>query len=312
LRIGGTSIFRELGALTGLVFLCISLSLLSPDFLRLSNLINVMRQVTVIAIMTAGMTFVILTAGIDLSVGSILGLTSCIMAGLIKSLGIPVCLSVGAGLLLGALLGATNGLLITKARLPPFIATLGMMSVARGLAYVYTHGAPIYGLPSSFRFLGEGMWGPLPFPVLLMVLVFSTAHLVLTRTRLGRYAYAIGGNEEATRLSGVPVDRYKLWVYCISGFLAAVSGAILAARLDSAVPVAGTGSELDVIAAVVIGGTSLMGGEGKVTGSLIGALIMGVVRNGLNLLLVSPYWQSVVIGLIILLAVAVDLLRRRI
>ena len=156
------------------------------------------------------------------------------------------------------------------------------------------------------------MWGPLPFPVLLMVLVFSTAHLVLTRTRLGRYAYAIGGNEEATRLSGVPVDRYKLWVYCISGFLAAVSGAILAARLDSAVPIAGTGSELDVIAAVVIGGTSLMGGEGKVTGSLIGALIMGVVRNGLNLLLVSPYWQSVVIGLIILLAVAVDLLRRRI
>ncbi len=311
LRKTNSSIGKELGALTALVLLCVIMSISSPHFLSLTNLMNILRQSTLIGIVAAGMTFVIITGGIDLSVGSVLSLASCITAGMIVNHEMNVWVSVFAGIILGAFLGFLNGLMITCIPLPPFIATLGIMGVARGLAFVYTGGAPIYTFPESFKFLGQGMIGPIPFPVILMVVVYIIFYILLKRTKLGRYTYAIGGNEEAAILSGIPTGRYKAIVYSLTGALAALAGMVLAARLDAATSVAGDGFELDVIAAVVIGGTSLSGGQGGVIGSLIGALIMGVVRNGLNLLLVSSHWQRVILGIIILAAVTVDVLRKK-
>jgi ribose transport system permease protein len=301
---------KELGAFSGLLLLCVVLSFGSPYFLSVTNIMNILRQSSLIAIVAAGMTFVIITGGIDLSVGSVLSLASCLSAGMMINMGWNIWVAVAMGLFIGGLMGFINGLLITKIPLPPFIATLGMMGVARGLAFVYTGGAPIYSFHGHFRFLGNGMVGPIPFPVILMLVVYCFAHILLTRTKVGRFSYAIGGNEEAAILSGIPIAWYKGIVYTMTGFLAAMAGLVLAARLDAATSVAGDGFELDVIAAVVIGGTSLSGGEGKVIGSLIGALIMGVVRNGLNLLLVSSHWQRVILGLIILAAVTMDVLRK--
>jgi ribose transport system permease protein len=291
--------------------LCIVMSFASPYFLSLTNLMNVLRQSTLIGIVAAGMTMIIITGGIDLSVGSVLSLSSCLTAGMIIWYGWNVWLSVALGIIIGAVFGLLNGLLITQIPLPPFIATLGIMGVARGLAFVYTGGAPIYTFPKSFRYLGQGMIGPVPFPVILMLIIYVLFYILLKRTKLGRYTYAIGGNEEAAILSGIQVGKFKTVVYALTGALAALAGMILAARLDAATSVAGDGFELDVIAAVVIGGTSLSGGQGGVIGSLIGALIMGVVRNGLNLLLVSSHWQRVILGVIILVAVTVDVLRKR-
>ncbi|HLV10796.1 MAG TPA: ABC transporter permease [Halanaerobiales bacterium] len=302
---------KELGALTGLILLCVIMTIASPYFLTLTNIMNIFRQSSLIGIVAAGMTLIIITAGIDLSVGSVLSLASCITAGFMVDFGFSVWLAILAGLILGSLLGLINGLLITKIPLPPFIATLGIMGVARGLAFVYTGGAPIYSLPEGFRFLGEGMIGPVPFPVILMLAIYAIFFIILNKTKLGRYCFAIGGNEEAATLSGIQTHKYKAMAYLLTGFLAALAGMVLAARLDAATSVAGDGFELDVIAAVVIGGTSLSGGQGGIIGSLIGALIMGVVKNGLNLLLVSSHWQRVILGLIILAAVTVDVLRKK-
>jgi len=302
---------KELGALTGLILLGVIMTFASPYFLSVTNIMNILRQSSLIAIAAAGMTFVIITGGIDLSVGSILSLSSCLTAGMMVSLGWNVWLAVFIGLIVGIILGIVNGVLITRVPLPPFISTLGMMGVARGLSFVYTDGAPIYGLPESFKYLGAGMIGPLPFPVVLMAIIYLISYFLLNKTKVGRYAYAIGGNEEAAILSGINTKRYKTIVYALTGLFASISGMILAGRLDAATSVAGDGFELDVIAAVVIGGTSLSGGRGKIIGSLIGALIMGVVRNGLNLLLVSSHWQRVILGLIILLAVIVDVIRKQ-
>lgn len=306
-----SSIGKELGALTGLILLCIIMSFSSPYFLSLTNLMNILRQSSLIGIVAAGMTFIIITGGIDLSVGSVLSLSSCLTAGMIVNYAWNIWAAIILGLLIGAVFGLINGLLITQIPLPPFIATLGIMGVARGLAFVYTGGAPIYTFPESFKFIGQGMIGVMPFPAVLMLLVYLVFFLLLKRTKLGRYSYAIGGNEEAAILSGISTRRYKAVVYAMTGFLSALAGLVLAARLDAATSVAGDGFELDVIAAVVIGGTSLSGGQGGVIGSLIGALIMGVVRNGLNLLLVSSHWQRVILGLIILAAVTVDVLRKK-
>ncbi|SFL64345.1 ribose ABC transporter membrane protein [Halanaerobium salsuginis] len=305
------SLGKELGALTGLILLGIIMTVASPHFLTLTNLMNILRQSSLIAIAAAGMTFVIITGGIDLSVGSVLSLSSCLTAGMMVSHGWNVWLAVIFGLLAGGVLGIINGVLITRIPLPPFISTLGMMGVARGFAFVYTDGAPIYGLPESFKYLGAGMIGPVPFPAILMVITYLICYFLLNKTKIGRYAYALGGNEEAAILSGINTKYYKTIVYALTGFFAALAGLILAGRLDAATSVAGDGFELDVIAAVVIGGTSLSGGRGRIVGSLIGALIMGVVRNGLNLLLVSSHWQRVILGLIILLAVTVDVVRKQ-
>lgn len=299
------NLVRRFGIVIAFVVLMAVLSLLSPSFLTVSNVLNIARQVSINAILAAGMTFVILTAGIDLSVGSVLAFSGAILAGLLAS-GKPFAVSIGAGLALGALLGLLNGIVVTKGRVQPFIATLAMLTIARGATLVYTDGRPITGLPDAFVWLGAGDVGRIPVPVIIMGLVFLVAHLILTSTVLGRYVYAIGGNEEAARLSGVNVIAYKTLVYGISGFLSAVSAVILTARLNSAQPTAGSGYELDAIAAVVLGGTTLAGGEGSIGGTLLGAFIIGVINNGLNLLNVNPFYQQVVKGAVILLAVLLD------
>lgn len=301
---------RQLGTLSGLVGLAVVLWALTPHFLTVSNLLNVAEQATIIAIVAVGMTFVIIAAGIDLSVGSVVAFSGVVMASVLHS-SAPLPVALAAGLGTGLLCGLVNGLLITIGRLPPFIATLGMMSVARGAALVFTEGRPISGFSGSFRSLATGEVLHIPLPVIIMAAVYLIAHFVLVRTRLGRYTYAIGGNEEAALLSGVNVRLYKTMVYGISGLLSGLAAILLTARLNSAQPIAGMMYELDAIAATVIGGTSLMGGEGTVLGTLIGALIMAVLRNGLNLLGVSSFIQQIVIGSVIIVAVLIDMALKR-
>ena len=296
---------RQLSTLAGLVVLCALLSASTPFFLTRSNLLNVMEQTALNAIVAVGMTFVIVSGGIDLSVGSIVALSGVVLASALQA-DWPVAAAIAVGLLVGASAGLLNGLLITRGRLPPFIATLGLMSVARGAALVYTEGRPISGFGAGYRWLATGRVLDVPMPVILTALVYLGAWFVLTRTRFGRYVYAIGGNEEATRLSGVAVRFHKTMVYVLSGLMSAVAAVLLTARLNSAQPIAGMMYELDAIAATVIGGTSLLGGEGSLGGTLIGALIMGVLKNGLNLLGVSSFLQQIVIGVVIIGAVVID------
>ena len=296
---------RQFGTFAVFVVLCAVISALTPHFFTVTNLLNVAQQTVINALIAVGLTYVIISGGIDLSVGSILAFAGVVMAHALR-LGWPVPLAILAGVGVGAGCGLVNGLLISYGRLPPFIATLGMMSVARGGALLATDGRPVSGFGESFRWLATGEIAGVPVPVLVMVLVYAVAHLVLQRTKFGRYTYAIGGNEEASLLSGVPVRLYKTGIYVVGGGLAALGAVLLTARLNSAQPIAGINYELDAIAATVIGGTSLMGGQGSVIGTLIGALIMGVLRNGLNLLGVSSFIQQVVIGVVIIAAVLLD------
>jgi ribose/xylose/arabinose/galactoside ABC-type transport system permease subunit len=302
---------RRFGTLIGLLLLCAVLWALTPHFLTVSNLLNVAQQTAINAIVAAGMTFVIISGGIDLSVGSIVALSGVVLGSLLHLDQGSVALALLAALAAGTACGLLNGVLISVGRLPAFIATLGMMSVARGAALVYTEGRPVSGFDEGFRWIATGNIGFVPAPVVLMLAVYALAHLVLTRTTFGRYVYAIGGNEEATRLSGVAVQFHKTAIYGVSGLLSAVAAIALTARLNSAQPIAGMMYELDAIAAVVIGGTSLMGGEGSLGGTLVGALIMGVLRNGLNLLGVSSFLQQIVIGGVIVGAVLVDTILKR-
>ncbi|MFF4710175.1 substrate-binding domain-containing protein [Streptomyces eurythermus] len=298
------------GALTALIVLVIALSALSGDFLTTDNLLNIGVQAAVTAILAFGVTFVIVSAGIDLSVGSVAALSATMLGWSATSHGVPVALAVVLAVATGVVAGLVNGFLIAYGKLPPFIATLAMLSVGRGLALVISQGSPI-AFPGSVSHLGDTLGGWLPVPVLVMVVMGLIAAVVLGRTYIGRSMYAIGGNEEAARLSGLRVKRQKLAIYALSGLFAAVAGVVLAARLSSAQPQAADGYELDAIAAVVIGGASLAGGTGKASGTLIGALILAVLRNGLNLLSVSAFWQQVVIGVVIALAVLLDTVRRK-
>ncbi|MFJ6566066.1 substrate-binding domain-containing protein [Streptomyces sp. NPDC091292] len=313
-RAGGAAAVRRVlldnGALSALVVLLVALSLLSGDFLTTQNLLNVGVQAAVTAILAFGVTFVIVAAGIDLSVGSVAALSSTVLAWTATSQGLPVWLAIILAVGTGIACGLVNGALISYGKLPPFIATLAMLSVGRGLSLVISQGSPI-PFPESVTFFGDTLGGWLPVPVLVMVAMGLVTAVVLGRTYLGRSMYAIGGNEEAARLSGLRVKRQKLAIYALSGLFAAVAGVVLASRLASAQPQAAQGYELDAIAAVVIGGASLSGGVGKASGTLIGALILAVLRNGLNLLSVSAFWQQVVIGVVIALAVLLDTLRRR-
>lgn len=303
---------REAGTALGLLVLCVGLWIATPYFATTANLANVAEQSAVVGVIAIGMTFVILTGGIDLSVGSLVALAGVVIGGALRS-GLPVTVAVSLGLLTGAAAGMLNGLMITLGKLPPFIATLGMMSVARGGALMLSDGRPISGFPDSLRAVATGNLLAVPAPVVLMLVLYAVAYVILTRTVAGRYVYAIGGNEEATKLAGVRVRFHKTVVYAISGLSAAICATLLVARLNSAQPIAGMGYELDAIAAVVIGGTSLLGGTGSVIGTLIGALIMSVLRNGLNLLGVSSYLQQVAIGAVIIVAVLIDMaLRRRV
>ncbi|MFE4798634.1 substrate-binding domain-containing protein [Streptomyces sp. NPDC056708] len=298
------------GALSALVVLLVAMSLLSGDFLTTQNLLNVGVQAAVTAILAFGVTFVIVSAGIDLSVGSVAALSATVLAWSATSEGVPVWLAVILAVVTGIACGFVNGALVSYGKLPPFIATLAMLSIARGLSLVISQGSPI-AFPDSVSVLGDTLGGWLPVPVLVMIAMGLITALILARTYIGRSMYAIGGNEEAARLSGLRVKRQKLAIYALSGLFAAVAGIVLASRLTSAQPQAAQGYELDAIAAVVIGGASLAGGVGKASGTLIGALILAVLRNGLNLLSVSAFWQQVVIGVVIALAVLLDTLRRK-
>ena len=301
---------RQLGTFAGLIVVTAVFWILSPYFLTVSNVMNIAEQTSINAVIAVGMTFVIIAAGIDLSVGSIVALSGVVLAGALQS-NIPMAFSILLGLGVGALCGLSNGLLISYGRLPPFIATLGMMSVARGAALFYTDGRPVSGFSPEFRSIATGEIAHIPSPVIIMIVLYVLAYGVLNRTKLGRYTYAIGGNEEAANLSGINTRMIKTTIYGLCGMLSGLAAVILTARLNSAQPIAGMMYELDAIAAVVIGGTSLLGGEGKITGTLIGVLIMGILRNGLNLLGLSSFTQQVVIGSVIILAVLIDMMLRK-
>ena len=303
-------------SLIALFILCLVLALLADNFMTADNFWNVMRQISVNVCISVGMTLVILTAGIDLSVGSILAFSGALAAGLLKHgvslpsanlfIGFTVFGIVIIGMLAGGALGFVNGYAITRFKVPPFVATLAMLTMARGFTMLWTKGHPITGLGDSFGFIGTGWFLGIPMPVWVSGMVVLFAVILTNKTRFGRYIYAIGGNENAARLSGIPVKRIKILVYSLAGVLAGIGGLLVTARLDSAQPNAGMSYELDAIAAVVIGGTSLSGGRGTILGTVLGAMIIGVLNNGLVLLNVSPFWQQVIKGLVILLAVIID------
>jgi ribose transport system permease protein len=303
--------WREFNVVLAVIALSAVLAVSSDAFLTTANLFSVMRSFSLTAIMAVGMTMVIITGGIDLSVGSLMGLSGLLTAMMIQA-GLPVELAVVGGLLSGCGLGLANGLMITKLRLPPFIATLGMLSMARGAMYWITHGWPItLSIKHPFLALGQGYVGPVPVPVIVMLLIMIVASVFLSRTSTGRYVYAVGSNEQATRFSGIRVDGIKILVYTISGLCCAISGLILLARMVSAQPMAGLGYELPVIAAVVIGGTSLSGGAGTILGTLMGAALMGILQNGMVLVGIDSYAQQAITGAVIILAVTLDQWRKR-
>lgn len=294
----------------GFAILFLLMSLFNDSFLTINNLTNVARQVSINAIIAVGMTCAILTGGIDLSVGPVMALSGSIAAGLMLG-GIPIPLAMVAALVVGSLFGLANGACIAYLRMPPIIVTLASMGIARGLALLYTGGYPISGLPEMFSFFGRGTVLGIQVPILIMAGVYLLAWLMLNHLSFGRYVYAIGGNEEAARLSGIRVARYKVLVYVISGLAAAIAGLVLTSRLMSGQPNAGEGFELDAIAAVVLGGAAISGGRGAIIGTLVGAMMLGVLNNGLNLMSVSPYIQNVVKGGIILAAIYLSSSRRK-
>lgn len=307
---------RRFQSLAALALMVIALALLSDKFLTFANGWNILRQISVNLCLSIGMTLVILSGGIDLSVGAILGLAGAVAAGVLKNgmtlaaagvrLEFTVTGAIAMGIAVGAACGVVNGVAITRFQLPPFVATLAMLSIARGLTMLWTGGFPITSLGPVFGTLGTGALLGVPMPVWIMSALTAMFVVVTRRTPFGRHVYAVGGNERAARLTGLNVARIKIAVYTLAGALAGVSGLIVTARLDSAQPNAGLGYELDSIAAVVIGGTSLAGGRGSIWGTVLGCLIIGVLNNGLFLLNVSPFWQQVIKGVVILLAVAID------
>jgi ribose transport system permease protein len=307
------SVLRPLAAL---LLMIIAMTFLSDNFATSDNLFNVLRQVSVNLCISVGMTMVILTGGIDLSVGSILALSGAVAAGMLKNgislessdtfIGVTFLGAALAAVVVGGFLGFFNGVMVTKFKVPPFVATLAMLTIARGLTMLYTNGYPITGLGDDFAFLGTGWFLGMPMPVWVALIIILFFLFFIRKSKTGRYIYAIGGNERATLLSGINIKKVKIAVYTLTGVLCAVAGLLVTARLDSAQPNAGSGYELDSIAAVVIGGTSLSGGKGTIIGTVIGALIIGVLNNGLVLLDVSPFWQQVIKGLVILMAVVLD------
>jgi ribose transport system permease protein len=316
-RAGGTlrerlsGVISQLAAAGALIVVFVFLSIASPVFLSADNLYNIGVQTSYTAVIAIGITLVIITAGIDLSVGSVAALSGVVGVVLMAKAGVPVVLAILGGILVGAACGLVNGLLVSVAGLNPFIATLGMLSVARGLVYIPTNAKSVFGVPDSFRLLGQGVIGSIPIPIIVVAVVAVAGYVVLARTKLGRYAYAMGSNREAARLSGIPIRRYLTVVYVISGALAGFGGMIASSQVASGQPNFGIGLELDAIAAAVIGGASLFGGQGTVVGTLIGAFLIALIRNGSVLLDVNIYYQQVIIGVVIWVAVLWDQYRRR-
>lgn len=296
----------EYAMLIALVILSVAFALASDVFLSPGNIINVLRQISIMGILSVGTTMVMITGGIDLSVGSVVGVSSVVVAVLISS-GISPILAIIAALIIGALIGLLNGFLITDIGMFPMIATLATMTIFRGVAYLITGGLPVHGFPDSFLFLGQGYLFGIPFPVIIMALIFILGYIILNHTVFGRRIYGIGGNIEASRLSGIPVKRTLYNVYILQGILAAGAGVILLSRINSGQPTSGAGYELDVITATVLGGTSVSGGVGNIRGVIIGVLFMGILTNGMVLLNVQDYWQQVIRGGVLILAVGFDL-----
>ncbi len=305
------NLFEKFAAFAALILLVIVFSIICPPFHTINNLLTVALQTSIISFIGIGVTFVIITAGIDLGIGSVIALAG-VVTGLAMNAGVPSPIAILLGLVVGVICGLFNGFVISKMKLPPFIATLGMMMIARGTALYITNAAPITVSSPFFDLLGSTIPGTIiPVPVIIMILIALIFGFVLKKTRLGRYAYTIGSNEEAARLSGLNINRTKYMLYAISGLLSAVAGIVLASRLSTAQATAGNSYELDAIASAVIGGTSLNGGVGTIMGTMIGAFIIGVLRNGLNMLGVSSFIQSIVIGGVLIVAVYIDQLRNK-
>lgn len=298
-----------LGPVLALIVLALLTTAMNPSFLDPNNLLNLLRQVSINGLIAFGMTFVILTGGIDLSVGAILALTSALSAMMITS-GVPTLIAMLVGIIIGGILGGVNGLIITKGGAAPFIASLATMTIFRGATYVFTNGNPITGKAMNnsfvFQFIGRGYFFGIPVPVILMIIAFIILYVLLHKMTFGRKTYALGGNEKAAFVSGIKVNITKNWIYVISGIMSSAAGMILISRLSSAQPDAGTGFEMDAIAAVVLGGTSLAGGRGRIFGTLIGALIIGTLNNGMNLIGISSFYQQIVKGIVIIIAVLLD------
>jgi ribose transport system permease protein len=294
--------------------LCIFLAvnpLTSSSFLTQKNVFNVLRQISTNLYLACGMTMVIILGGIDLSVGSIIAMSGCVAAGCVSRYNLPLAVALLCGVLVGLVVGMFNGYVISSTTIPPFIVTLATMNVAKGLAYVYTGGSPVRVVTKEWQFVGAGYIGPVPTPVVILVVVLIVTAIIMNKTKLGRHLYAVGGNAQAAEFSGISVARVKFLVHTYSGIMAGLAGIVLASRMYSGQPTAGDGAEMDAIAAVVVGGTSMAGGSGKIGGTIIGGLIIGVLNNGLNLMNVNSFWQYVVKGCVILLAVYLDYIRNK-
>lgn len=307
--------FKEnLGIIVAFLVLCVFLSVFpktSGSFFTRQNLFNVLRQISTNLFLACGMTMVIILGGIDLSVGSIIALSGCISAGCVARYNLPLPIALLMGLLVGLLVGMFNGAVISKTTIPAFIVTLATMNIAKGLAYVYTGGSPVRVVTKEWQFLGAGYVGIFPTPVVILVIVLIITAIIMNKTKMGRHMYAVGGNQQAAEFSGIKVEKVKFFVHAFSGLMAGLAGIVLASRMYSGQPTAGDGAEMDAIAAVVVGGTSMAGGSGKIGGTIIGGLIIGVLNNGLNLLNVNSFWQYVVKGVVILLAVFLDYFRNK-
>lgn len=307
--------FKEnLGIIVAFLVLCVFLSVFpktSGSFFTRQNIFNVLRQISTNLFLACGMTMVIILGGIDLSVGSIIALSGCISAGCVARYNLPLPIALLMGLLVGLLVGMFNGAVISKTTIPAFIVTLATMNIAKGLAYVYTGGSPVRVVTKEWQFLGAGYVGFFPTPVVILVIVLIITAIIMNKTKMGRHMYAVGGNQQAAEFSGIKVEKVKFFVHAFSGLMAGLAGIVLASRMYSGQPTAGDGAEMDAIAAVVVGGTSMAGGSGKIGGTIIGGLIIGVLNNGLNLLNVNSFWQYVVKGVVILLAVFLDYFRNK-
>ena len=312
---GVVKYFKDnIGIIIALLAMCVFLVIFPTTrstFLTQNNVFNILRQNASNLFLATGMTMVIILGGIDLSVGSVIALSGCVAAGCVVNMGLPEVAAFLIAILIGAAVGMFNGVVICKTNIPPFIVTLASMNITKGIALVYTQGAPIRCMTDAFKFPGAGYVGPIPTPVILMLIIFVIAVMLVNRTHFGRHIYAVGGNAQAASFSGINVQKVKFWVYTFTGIMAGIAGVVIASRLYSGQPRSGEGAEMDAIAAVVVGGTSMSGGSGRLGGTLIGVLIIGVLNNGLNLMGVDSNWQYIVKGFVILLAVYVDFIRNR-
>jgi ribose transport system permease protein len=305
--------FREnIGIILGFIVLCIIISVVNSSFLTTNNIMNVLRQSSTNLYLALAMTMIIILGGIDLSVGSLIAVVGVVASSSIALLGFPIYMGIIAGLSVGVLFGLLNGYVVATTAIPPFIVTLATMNIARGASYVLSDGKPIRVMSPVFNSIGSGyIGGVLPTPVLFLIIILIVCYLIMNKTKLGRYIYAVGGNSEAARFSGINIKKVQLFAYTFSGLMAAVAGIVLASRMFSGQPTAGDGAELDAIAAVVLGGTSMSGGKGKIGGTVIGALIIGVLSNGLNLMGISSFWQYIVKGVVIMVAVYSDVIKKK-